>query len=149
MKLIRRGEVDSPLVQADIEHWSHYRAGPCLTKNPIRDLRVVANLFRVSVHFVVRANSPIRTIYQLTGKRVSLGPEGAGTPENSRDILGVYGISEGDIQIQKLKPGAAADALKTDEIDTFIAVGAEPITAIANLIHQHTIATAIGHGPTW
>ena len=137
VELISRGEVDSALVQADIAHWSHYGTGPYLTKKPIRDLRVVANIFRVSVHFVVRADSPIRTIYQLTGKRVSLGPEGSGTRENSRDILGVYGLSEGDIQIQQLKPGPAADALKAGEIDAFVAVGTEPIAAIADLA-RHT-----------
>ena len=147
VELIRRGEVDSALVQADVVHWSHYGSGPYLTKKPIRDLRVVANLFRVTVHVVVRADSPIRTIYQLSGKRVSLGPEGSGTRENSRDVLGVYGISEGDIQVQQLKPGPAADALRAGEIDAFVAVGAEPIAAIADLAQQIPLRLLAVAGP--
>ncbi len=147
VELIRRGEVESALVQADVVHWSHYGSGPYLTKTPIRDLRVVANLFRVTVHFVVRADSPIRTIYQLSGKRVSLGPKGSGTRENSRDILGVYGLSEGDIQVQLLKPGPAADALKAGEIDAFVAVGGEPIEAIADLARHLPLRLLAVAGP--
>lgn len=147
VELIRRGEVDSALVQADVVHWSHYGSGPYLTKAPISELRVVANLFRVAVHIVVRADSQIRTIYQLEGKRVSLGPAGSGTRENSRDILGVYGLSEGDIKVQQLEPGPAADALMAGKIDAFIAVGAEPIAAIADLAKQLPLRLLAVAGP--
>ena len=147
VELIRRGEVDSALVQADVAHWSHYGSGPYLTKKPISELRVVANLFRVAVHVVVRADSQIRTIYQLAGKRVSLGPDGSGTRENSRDVLGVYGLSEGDLRVQQLKPGPAADALKAGKIDAFFAVGAEPIAAIADLAKQLPLRLLAVAGP--
>jgi TRAP transporter TAXI family solute receptor len=147
VELIRRGEVDSALVQADVVHWSHYGSGPYLTKTPISELRVVANLFRVAVHVVVRADSQIRTIYQLSGKRVSLGTEGSGTRENARDILSVYGLSEGDIKVQYLKPWPAADALKAGEIDAYFEVGAEPITAIADLAKQVPLRLLAVAGP--
>jgi TRAP transporter TAXI family solute receptor len=147
VELIRRGELDSALVQADVAHWSHYGTGPYITKAPISELRVVANIFRVAVHVVVRADSQIRTIYQLEGKRVSLGPAGSGARENSRDILGVYGISVGDIKVRQLKPGPAADALMAGEIDAYFEVGAEPIAAIADLAKQLPLRLLAVAGP--
>jgi hypothetical protein len=76
-----------------------------------------------------------------------LGSQGSGTRENARDILGVYGLSEGDIQVVLLKPGPAADALKAGEIDAFFAVGGEPIEAIADLARHVPLRLLAVAGP--
>ncbi len=57
------------------------------------ELRALASLFPEAVQLVVRADSPIRAIADLQGKRVDLGLPGSGSRANALAILSANGIS--------------------------------------------------------
>lgn len=70
--------------------------------------------------------SPVRTLSQLKGKRVSIGNDGSGTLALSQAMLKLSGIAEKDIQAERLKPDEAIQKLSAGEIDAvFIVAAAE------------------------
>jgi len=63
---------------------------------------------------------------RLKGKRVSLGNVGSGTLALSNALLQVSGISESDLQAEKLKPDEGLAKLRSGELDAvFIVAAAE------------------------
>ena len=70
--------------------------------------------------------SPVRTLSQLKGKRVSIGNEGSGTLALSQAMLKLSGIAEKEIQVEKFKPDEAIRKLNSGELDAvFIVAAAE------------------------
>jgi TRAP-type uncharacterized transport system substrate-binding protein len=68
----------------------------------------------------------LKIFSQLKGKRVSIGNEGSGTLALTRDLLQVSGITDKEIDAQKLKPDEAIAKLSTGELDAvFIVAAAE------------------------
>lgn len=68
----------------------------------------------------------LKILSQLKGKRVSIGNEGSGTLALTKDLLQVSGITEKDIDAQKLKPDEALAKFSAGELDAvFIVAAAE------------------------
>lgn len=91
---------------------------------PATDLRVVGPLYANLSHTVVPASSPVRTIADLRGKRVSVGSAGSGTEQISRQLLEVYGLTYDDIDARYLSFTESSAALRDGAIDAaLISVG--------------------------
>jgi len=82
-------------------------------------LRTVMRTIPVCNLFVVMANSNIKSVSDLKGKRVNLGQPG-GLDQNSLAILQAYGITIKDIKPSVQGVGAGADALKDGKMDAVI-----------------------------
>jgi hypothetical protein len=67
--------------------------------------------------FVVLAPSPIKTIPDLKGKRVAVGPKGSGMAKHVNTMFGVLGLSCDDFTPVYLDFPQGADALVAGEID--------------------------------
>lgn len=139
VEAIVEDRLDSGLVQADVAYWAYHGTGLFRDKGPSRELRAIANLLVSSVHIVVRADSAIREVAQLAGKRVSLGERGSGSLILAKTILAAYGLSEEAIEPTYHKPGPASDLLHDGALDAFFVVGAVPVTAVADLADRMAI----------
>jgi len=82
-------------------------------------LRTVMRTIPVNNLFVVLANSDIKTMNDLRGKRVNLGQPG-GLDRNSLALLQAYGITIKDIKASVQGVGAGVDALKDGKMDAVI-----------------------------
>lgn len=71
-------------------------------------LRGVASLYPNYVQLIARNQSGIRTLADLKGKRVSLGPEGSGSALNAAAILKAAGVTFADLATVTHAPFAAA-----------------------------------------
>ena len=68
----------------------------------------------------------LKILSQLKGKRVSIGNEGSGTLSLTKDLLQISGITDKEIDAQKLKPDEAIAKLSAGELDAvFIVAAAE------------------------
>jgi TRAP transporter TAXI family solute receptor len=130
---LRDGELESALVHADIAYWAYTEGGPFTDEPGVPDLRVIADLIPVSLHAVVRADSDIAGFRDLKGRTVSLGPRDSGVARFVTMLLRINGVDLNDIDPLYLRPGPAADALLTRDIDIFFDMGAAPIDAITEL----------------
>ncbi|MGP3927811.1 TAXI family TRAP transporter solute-binding subunit [Streptomyces sp. 8N616] len=94
----------------------------------------LAALYDNYVQLVVRADSPVRSVDALRGRRVSVGAEGSGTALIAERILKVAGLSaDEDVTAQRLDVLGSADALAAGRIDAFFWSGGLPTGAITEL----------------
>jgi hypothetical protein len=101
---------------------------------PQSHVRVIASLFSEQVHLVVAANSKIRTVADLRGKRVSLGSDGSGEDITAGEILAAYRVPESAIKITHEDLFAAVSLMKAGRLDAFFAVGGVPLDPVSDLI---------------
>lgn len=128
--------VDLALVQADVAFWAWEGEGIFSGQKPIDDLRALAFLYPESIHLVARADSDIRTLADLRGKRVSIGEEKSGTLVEARLILNAFGLKTTDIEPSYLRLGPSADKLAAGELDAFFFVGGAPVQAVTDLAQE-------------
>src|SRR5437762_7415679 len=133
LRLINSGQIESGFAQADLAGWAYHGSKIFAEAGPQRQLRTIASLFPEAAHLVVRADSPIHKLADLKGKRVSLGESGSGTAADAVVFLSTAGFREKDLTRKFLRPGPAAEELKSGEIDAFFLVGGYPVPAIRDL----------------
>ncbi len=124
---------NSGFVQSDVAYWSYTGTGTMEGQPAATDLRAIAALFPEHIHLVALADSPIASVADLAGMRVSLDEPGSGTYVDANLILQAAGLSAEDVTAEALKPDAAADALRNGQIDAFFFVGGYPTGAIVEL----------------
>ena len=101
--------------------------------SPASNLRVLMSGQTNTFHIIVRADSDIKNLEDIKGKRVSLGPSGA--PWFGPDMIEATTgyVKDKDYTGQYLGHNQAADALQNGDIDVLIATLAYPASAYANL----------------
>jgi uncharacterized protein len=133
LRMVGSGQIESAIAQSDIVGWAFTGTGVFADTGPIKKLRAIASLFPESLHVVVRGPSPIRTLADLRGRRVSLGQTGSGTLADARIVLGAGGLTEQDLSVEYLRSGTAATYLSDGSLDGFFLIGGVPIPAIRAL----------------
>ncbi|MAA98453.1 MAG: immunogenic protein [Stappia sp.] len=136
---IAGGTLESGFSQSDVATWAHSGTGIWEDRPAVEKLRAIANLYPETIHLVASADSGIKGVADLEGKRVSLDEPGSGTLVDARIILEAYGLSEDKVDAQYLKPDQAAERMRDGAMDAFFFVGGFPAGAIAELASQHDI----------
>jgi TRAP transporter TAXI family solute receptor len=130
---IRAGRLEAALVQSDIAYLAEQGKPPFSGKKAVPGLRAIASLYPEAVHVVVRRDSPIKSIGDLKGRRVSLDLKGSGTRSIARMVLKRYGIGPKDVNYSNSQVGPAVDRLHAGKIDAFFFVGGFPAPVISQL----------------
>jgi TRAP transporter TAXI family solute receptor len=81
------------------------------------ELRMVAPMNAGPLFFIVRAESDLRTVSDLRGRRVVVGPRQSGMAQHARVIFGALGLAPSDLSPVYLDFAAGADALARGEVD--------------------------------
>lgn len=103
-------------------------------------LRAIARLYDDYVQLVVPAESSIRTLADLRGKRVGIGPDASGVQLLARRILGTADLDpDKDIAKSQDGIGPATDKLRRGEIDAFFWSGGLPTEAVRKLALEKDI----------
>ncbi|HEV8344497.1 MAG TPA: TAXI family TRAP transporter solute-binding subunit [Candidatus Binatia bacterium] len=92
---------------------------------PLTDLRAVGLVFFGVAHMITYADSGIRTVEDLAGKRVALGSPGSGTFASAERVFRSLGLWDKINRIPLLGP-AAGEALSEGKADAFFWTGPEP-----------------------
>jgi TRAP transporter TAXI family solute receptor len=127
------GQMESALCQADVASWAFTGTNLFEKRGPMTSLRALANLYSETIHILVRADSTIRSIRDLKGKRVVLGEPESGTLVDARLVLAACGVTEKDIKGSNAKLATAEDALKDGTIDAVFQIAGYPVSAIDEL----------------
>jgi TRAP transporter TAXI family solute receptor len=108
--LLERNEVDLGLVQGEVA----YEALQGIGRAP-SPIRIVAAMYSTPGMFVVRADSPARTIEDLKGKPVAFGARGSGLVLLARYVLDGLGLDqERDFQAVYLERAGDGPAMVQD-----------------------------------
>lgn len=102
------------------------------------DYRAVARLYDDYIHLVVKADSPIRDLAGLRGRRVAVGGPTSGTAFAARRILAAAGLS-GQSTESELGLSEALHALDRGQVDAFFWSGGLPTGLLADAAHTEPL----------
>lgn len=153
VEAIQLDEVDVGQAAADVAYQAFIgRLDP--KRGRFDRLRAIAVLELTPVQLLARRDAPIRNVADLRGRRVAVGPQGAGTTLTARLILQAFGIPPSAVQIKSLPFSDAGamlikgsldamfqNAVRTETADRALRAGARliPITGspINRLRHEY------------
>lgn len=128
LERLKKGELKMGIASND---WVHkYCAG--IDVESFTSLRTLYLLPCSSQHIIVRANSPYKSIWDLRGKRVAIGPKGGGTYEANLALLDALGIGEQGIKPQYLSQQESADAIIEGTIDAWLVNSNIPTSGVTD-----------------
>jgi uncharacterized protein len=129
INLLGGGKVDLAIMQLDV---LRFVAEVMLKEtgiNVLQETRVVLNLYLEEIHVIARDEN-IRTLNQLQGKKVSVGPEKSGSALTAEVLLAGFGLK---IDAVFDAPEDAVKKLGQGDIDALIFIGGAPVPAFRNL----------------
>jgi uncharacterized protein len=132
VKLMRAGEADFALLQNDVAYYAYNGVGlePFVGK-PVKSLAGVFSVYPEAVHLIATHASGVKSVRDLKGKRIAVGPKGSATEQNALQVLAEHGVAEGDVAgFVRVSFTAAVDQLNAGAVDAAffsIAVGAPVI----------------------
>ena len=127
------GVVDMAIVQNDVMDYAYNGTSLFADVGEIKSFSTLGAAYAEVCQIVARADSGIKTVADLKGKKVSVGDSGSGVEFNAEQILGAYDVKFADIDKQNLSFQASADALKDGKIDAFFCTAGAPTVAITDL----------------
>lgn len=127
-----RGEVAFTLADALSDAWKgNEEAG---FKQKLDKLRGVSGLYNNYIQIVANADSGIRTLADLKGKRVSVGAARSGTELNAREILKAAGLSYSDLaKVEYLPFGESVELMKNRQLDATLQSAGMGVASIRDL----------------
>lgn len=127
------GVVDMAIVQNDVMDYAYNGTSLFADVGAIKSFSTLGAAYAEVCQIVAKADSGIKTVADLKGKKVSVGDSGSGVEFNAQQILGAYDITFDDINKQNLSFQASADALKDGKIDAFFCTAGAPTVAVTDL----------------
>ncbi|WP_039796158.1 TAXI family TRAP transporter solute-binding subunit [Nocardia araoensis] len=120
LALLARGEVEAALALADS------------VRDSVDQVFALGRVYENYLQLVVRADSPIGSVADLRGTRVSLGAEGSGAALTGERILRVAGLDPtADVAIAHRPLAQAVAALTSGEADALLWAGGVPTARLA------------------
>jgi len=127
-----RGEIAFTLGDALSDAWKgNEEAG---FKSPLKKLRTVAGIYPNYIQIVASADSGIKTLADLKGKRVSVGAPKSGTELNARAIFKAAGLTYKDFaKVEYLPFGESVELMKNRQLDVTLQSAGLGVSALRDL----------------
>jgi TRAP transporter TAXI family solute receptor len=127
-----RGEIAFTLGDALSDAWKgDEEAG---FKTPLKALRTVAGIYPNYIQIVASAESGIKTLADLKGKRISVGAPRSGTELNARAILKAAGLTYKDFaKVEYLPFGESVELIKNRQLDVTLQSAGLGVASIRDL----------------
>jgi hypothetical protein len=127
-----RGEIAFTLGDALSDAWKgNAEAG---FKAPLKKLRGVAGIYPNYIQIVASADSGIKTLADLKGKRISVGAPKSGTELNARAIFKAAGLNYSDFaKVEYLPFGESVELMKNRQIDATLQSAGLGVSSLRDL----------------
>jgi hypothetical protein len=103
-------------------------------KTPLKKLRGIAAIYPNYIQIVARADSGIKSLADLKGKKISVGAPKSGTELNARVILKAAGIEYKDFaKVEYLPFGESVELMKNRQIDVTLQSAGLGVSALRDL----------------
>ena len=129
INLLGLEKVDLAILQLDVLKVTSDAMQAKANFNVLKEMKVILNLYFEEIHVITKSDG-IRSLSQLEGKRVAVGPEGSGSALTAEVLLAAY-----DLRVEKFfdAPNDAIQKLDQGELDALIFVGGAPVPAFEKL----------------
>ncbi len=103
-------------------------------KAPLTKLRTIAGIYPNYIQIVASADSGIKTLADLKGKRISVGAPRSGTELNARAILKAAGMTYKDFaKVEYLAFGESVELIKNRQLDVTLQSAGLGVASIRDL----------------
>jgi hypothetical protein len=127
-----RGEIAFTLGDSLSDAWKGDAEAGFAT--PLKKLRGIAAIYPNYVQIVASADSGIKTLADLKGKRVSVGAPKSGTELNARAVLKAAGLSYKDLaKVEYLPFGESVELMKNRQLDVTLQSAGLGVSALRDL----------------
>jgi TRAP transporter TAXI family solute receptor len=116
---ILSGDLEFGIVQSDRQYQAYNGMAEWSKSGPQKDLRAIFSIHPESITLIASAQSGIKSVNDLKGKRVNIGNPGSGQLQNSKDVLSAFGIDLTSIEAEQVKAVEAPGLLQDEKIDAF------------------------------
>jgi TRAP transporter TAXI family solute receptor len=129
VNLLGAGKVDLAIMQLDVLRFVAEIMAKETGLNVLQELKVVLNLYPEEIHIIAK-NPAIRTLNQLQGKKIAVGPERSGSALTAEVLLAGFGLN---VERAFDAPEVAIKKIDKGELDALIFVGGAPVPAFEGL----------------
>ena len=128
-RLVTKREVDIGITNNNLAVFAN-KGAAMYKKSGKMNLRAIGSLHFSVLHMMTLANSSIKGIKDLKGKRVAVGPAGGGTIVFTKQVLGLHGMTMKDITPSFLSYGDGFSQLADGNVDAAFALSGYPAGAV-------------------
>ena len=108
--------------------------------NPLKKLRGISATYNNYIQIVASADSGIKTLADLKGKRLSVGAAKSGTELNARAVLKAAGITYDDLgKVEYLPFGESVELIKNRQLDATLQSAGLGVASIRDLASSQNI----------
>ena len=133
IRLLQKGYLDAAIVQNDNLYETAEATEDTLS------FSAVGGLYTESIQILVRSDSDIHSLEDLTGKTISVGDQDSGTELNARALLQLHGIPFEDLNVKYLSLSDAADELREGHIDALFYTAGAPTQGLSRLAKETSL----------
>lgn len=137
VRLLGSKDAEVAICMNDIAYYGQQGLEAFKAKNEkYTNYMAIGNVYPDVIQIFTRKDSDIKSIGDLKGRKVSVGPPGSGTEISARQVLGLYGIdykTRQDLKPSYLSYSEAADHFKDNLIDAAYFVVAVPNAALQDI----------------
>jgi len=131
LEKIRQLDLDMGVVQSDWQHHAVLGTGEFKSQGPDRNLRSVFSIYSEPFTLVVRADSNIKTLDDLKGKRVNIGNQGSGHRATMEVLMQALGWSKDYFsQVYDVSSADQSTWLCENKFDAMIFMAGHPSASI-------------------
>ncbi|MBO4319202.1 MAG: TAXI family TRAP transporter solute-binding subunit [Treponema sp.] len=132
LRLISKGEAEFAIVQNDVMDYA-YNGTDMFAGQSLPNIKAIGTLYPEVVQIAASVSSGIKSVYDLKGKRVSVGDAGSGVEFNAKQILEGYGLTFDDIQKNNLSFKDSADGIQNGTLDACFVTAGVPNASLQEL----------------
>jgi TRAP transporter TAXI family solute receptor len=138
--LLSRGDADYAIVQGDVAAAAVAGTDLFTKGGPLTNLRAVGGLFPEPIQIAVLADSAIKDVSDLRGKRVDLGQLSSGTRFDALAVLAAFNLKPEDLaEAGKDGPITAIPKLRRKQLDAVFVTASAPMRQLQELASQTTL----------
>lgn len=139
IRLIKSKKSEMAFAAGTVVYMATHGMGPFKKKKEtFPEIRGVSVVYVGIHHWVTLSKSGIRTMRDLRGKTVCIGPAGSAVATASLRNLKMLGIDK-EVKVRRLGWAEAATSLKDGNVDAFAAMSALPVPSIIDVASTHKI----------
>jgi len=136
---LKKGQTDIVMLQPDVAYWAYTGTEQFAKDKPYIGLRAIMAMFPIVEQIIVPYDSPIKSVADIKGKRVGVGPPGSGNEVMNRLILAEYGVTYKDCEPKFLSVPEQVEALKDGNVDAIMFGVGVPTPGVMDLQTQRKI----------
>ncbi len=121
LNAIRAGELDMGVAQSDWQYHAYHGTSKFADQGPNKQLRAVFSVHPEPFTVVARADSGIKNLQDMKGKRVNIGNPGSGQRGTMEVLMSTLGWTKDSFSLaSELKSSEQASAMCDDKVDAIV-----------------------------